>query len=89
MSNTHIVNISSKGVKDDMYQGKDPRRNASGYMDPTAYQAIRNVEREREADDEARFKKLLSTIFYICDLAGFHIEGRLEIRDKKTGKIWR
>ena len=66
---------------------KDPRRNASGYMDPTAYEAIRNVEREAEAEE--RFKKLLNTIFYICDLAGFHIEGRLTIRDKKTGKIWR
>lgn len=66
---------------------KDPRRNASGYMDPTAYEAIRNVEREAEAEE--RFKKLLSTIFYIADLAGFHIEGRLTIRDKKTGKVWR
>lgn len=66
---------------------KDPRRNASGYMDLTAYEAIRNVDREAEA--EKRYKKLLSTIFYICDLAGFHIEGRLTIRDKKTGKIWR
>lgn len=66
---------------------KDPRRNSSGYMDLTAYEAIKNVD--READAEARFKKLLSTIFYICNLAGFQIESRLEIRDKKTGKIWR
>ena len=66
---------------------KDPRRNASGYMDPTAFEAIRNVERESEAEE--RFKKLLSTIFYICDLAGFHIEGRIVLQDKKTGKIWR
>lgn len=65
----------------------DPRRNASGYWDLTAYEAIRNVDREAEAEE--RFKKLLSTIFYICDLAGFHIEGRLTIKDKKTGKIWR
>lgn len=66
---------------------KDPRRNASGYMDPTAYEAIRNVEREAEAEE--RFKKLLNTIFDICELAGFHIEERLTIRDKKTGKVWR
>lgn len=65
----------------------DPRRNASGCMDLTAYEAIRNIDREAEA--EVRFKKLLNTIFSVCDLAGFHIEGRLEIRDKKTGKIWR
>jgi hypothetical protein len=56
-------------------------------MDLTAYEAIRNVERERDA--EARFKKFMTTIFSICDLAGFHIEGRIEIRDKKTGKVWR
>lgn len=66
---------------------KDLRRNASGYIDPTAYNAIRNID--REAESEIRLKKLLSTIFYICDLAGFHIENRLEIRDKKTGRVWR
>lgn len=70
-----------------MYTGNDPRRNASGYVDPTAYEAIRNVE--REAEDEARFKKLLNTIFYICELAGFRIEGRIVLQDKKTGKVWR
>lgn len=70
-----------------MYNGNDPRRNSSGYVDMTAYEAINKID--READAEERFKKLLSTIFYICDLAGFHIEGRLEIRDKKTGKVWR
>jgi hypothetical protein len=66
---------------------RDPRRNASGYMDPTAYEAIRNVDREAEAEE--RFKKLLNTIFYICELAGFRIEGRIVLQDKKTGKIWR
>lgn len=65
----------------------DPRRNASGYMDPTAYKAISKVD--QEADAENRLKKLLTTIFYICDLAGFHIEERLVIKDKKTGKVWR
>lgn len=66
---------------------KDPRRNASGYLDLTAYEAIKKAD--REAHDEARFKKLLNTIFSICDLAGFSIENRLEIKDKKTGKVWR
>lgn len=60
------------------------KRNGSGYYDPTAYKAIIQVEKESE-----RFHKLLSTIFYICDLAGFHVEGRIVLKDKKTGKIWR
>lgn len=66
---------------------RDPRKNSSGCWDLTAYQAIRNVD--READAERRYKKLLSAIFCICDLAGFHIEERLVIRDKKTNKVWR
>ena len=68
--------------------GKEDRKNAEGYSDPTAYEAIKNVERGADADDE-RFHKLLDTIFSICELSGFHVEGRIIIKDKKTGKIWR
>ncbi len=70
-----------------MYKGNDPRRNSSGYMDLTAYEAIERADRDVVA--EARHKKLINTIFYICDLAGFRIEGRLVLKDKKTGKVWR
>ena len=65
----------------------DPRRNASGYLDLTAYEAIKRADAEAEAEE--RFKKLLGTMFYICDLAGFHIEERIAIKDLKTGKVWR
>lgn len=61
--------------------------NASGCKDLTAYHAIENVQREER--DRARVEKLLATIFYICDLAGYRIEGRIAFQDKKTGKIWR
>lgn len=67
---------------------KEDRKNAEGYNDPTAYYAIRNVERDSSTDDE-RFHKLLDSIFNICELSGFHIEGRIVIKDKKTGKVWR
>lgn len=62
----------------------DSRRNAEGYSDPTAYQAIRNID-----TDEDRFYKLLDTIFAICELSDFHIEKRIVIKDKRTGKVWR
>lgn len=42
------------------------------------------VDREYE-----RFRKLLALIFKMCDLAGFEIEGRIAIKDKTTGKVWR
>lgn len=60
------------------------RKNAEGYSDPTAYEAIRNVEKEDE-----RFQKLLRMIFDICELSGFHLEERIILRDKRTGKVWR
>ena len=68
---------------------KDYKRNAEGYLDPTAYQAIKNVEKEDQANEDIRFHKLLDTIFAICELSGFHIESRIIIRDQRTGKIWR
>lgn len=61
-----------------MHKMEKPRRN------PTADEAIRHIE-----DSEARFHKLLDTIFNICELSGFHIENRLVVRDKKTGTVWR
>lgn len=63
---------------------EDLRRNAEGYLDPTAYEAIKNAER-----DDERFHALLNTIFTICELSDFHIEERIVIKDKRTGKIWR
>lgn len=71
-----------------MGYSKDPRYNVSSCLDLTAFQAERHIERE-EREEKSRLDKLLSTIFYICDLAGFHVEGRIVLKDKKTGKIWR
>ena len=67
---------------------RSPLYNASGYPDLTAFEAIRNVERE-ERKNEERVKKLLATLFYICDLAGFRVRERIVLEDKKTGKVWR
>ena len=63
---------------------RDLRKNAEGYSDPTAYQAMKNIAQEDE-----RFHKLLHTLFYICEIAGFQIESRIVLVDKKTGRIWR
>lgn len=61
----------------------NPKFNASGCKDMTAYEAIKSIESEK------RFNKLLAQIFRLCELYGFHLEGRIVLRDKKTGKIWR
>lgn len=67
-----------------MSDDKNPRKNIEGYSDPTAFEAINNVDKEDE-----RFHKLLHTIFNICELSDFEIEGRIVLIDKTTGRIWR
>lgn len=62
---------------------RNPKYNGSGCKDLTAYEAIENIE------SEERLKRLLAHIFRLCDIAGFHVEERIVLRDKKTGKIWR
>ncbi len=64
--------------------GNDSRKNAEGYSDPTAYEAMKNIDKGDE-----QFHKLLHTIFYLCELAGFQIEGRIVLVDKKNGRVWR
>lgn len=61
--------------------------NSSGYMDPTAYEALSRIEAEEKA--QARFEKFLDTIFKICELSGFHIENRIIVKDLRTGKVFK
>lgn len=65
-------------------KGDNLRKNASGYSDPTAYQAIMNVDA-----DAARCNKLIHMIKDMCDLAGFKVDGRITLVDQETGKVWR
>ena len=66
-----------------MYYKNDPRKNSSGYSDMTPYKALENI------DSEKRFKTLLALIFRLCERYGFHLEERIVLKDKKTGKVWR
>lgn len=63
---------------------RDLKRNGSGYVDPTAAKAMKNV-----LDEEARLQKLLTAIFAICELSGFRVQGRIVFEDVKTGKVYR
>lgn len=67
-----------------MNNKNDVKKNASGYSDPTAAEAITHAD---EAYD--RFNKLLGIIFKLCEISGFHLESKIIVRDNKTGKILR
>lgn len=61
-----------------------PWENSSGYPDPTAYEAEKNISAE-----EKRKNELIHTLKYIIRTADFELLNRLEVRDNRTGKIWR
>ena len=67
-----------------LFKEKDPRKNASGCSDPTAYQAMKNID-----DKEEAFKKLFRTLRYICNVAGFEFEGRVVIRHKESRRVYK
>lgn len=67
----------------------DFRLNTSGYYDPTAYKAMKKIERETEVDElHARKKKCIQSMIRIADLMGFRVQGRIALYDKKTGKTF-
>ena len=44
---------------------------------------------EKFKADYFRFRSLLDVIRNICKIAGFTIEGRIVLRDKRSGRVWR
>ena len=66
----------------------DPRRNAEGYLDVTAYLGTKNVIQE-ENEAERKHRDLIHTFRLLADMAGFEIVGRITIKHKKTGRVFR
>ena len=68
-----------------------------GLLKPVNSEMIRGVSVMVKVKDilpliqwnDARFHQLLNTLFSLCELADFHIEGRVVLKDKRTGKVWR
>ena len=65
-----------------------PWLNGSGCPDPTAYAAMNNIEREEKPIDD-KANKVVTTIKSILELSGFELIGRIQIKHKKSGKIYK
>lgn len=73
-----------------MLQGdkNNPFYNSEGYPDPTAYHAMKSVIQE-EKELEKKVHNLISVFKFVTDWAGFEIIGRIQIKHKKTGKVFK
>lgn len=67
---------------------KFPKCNASGLPDPTAHDALLPIA-QAEEELETRTTKLIKVLKGIIDLAGYDLVARIELRDRKSGKIFR
>lgn len=63
-------------------------KNNEGYQDQTAGQALKRVSaEERRRDGEVGI--LINMLKQIISLAGFELVGRIELKDRQTGKEYR
>ena len=70
---------------DEKVTDRELKRNGEGYIDPTAYEAIKRAEAEAEHE---KIRKLIGCLHRVCELSGYTIENRVILRDNKTGKVW-
>lgn len=66
----------------------NPRRNSEGYSDPTAYLGLKSIIEEENAL-EREVNTLIKVLKYIIRNSGFELVSRIEIRDKKTGRVFK
>lgn len=66
----------------------NPKNNSEGYPDPTAYNGTKPL-----IDAEAATLKIIGDLVHVikwtAGQAGFEIIGRIVLKDKSTGKIYR
>lgn len=60
------------------------KRNGSGYVDPTAYKAYKNMKKDREAVAN----KVAYAIYRVAHLAGFNVKS-ITLIDNTTGKTYK
>lgn len=65
-----------------------PWQNGEGYADPTAYEALKAVDRQ-EAEQQKKVNALIGVLKYIINAAGFDLLARIELKDRQTGREYR
>lgn len=68
-----------------------PWLNDSGCPDPTAYEAMKHIQKEekRFSHVDSNAHMVVTTIKNILDLSGFELVERIQIKHTKSGKIYK
>lgn len=65
-----------------------PWQNSEGYSDPTAFEALQTIIKE-ESELEKKVNFVIKVLKFIIRESGFELIGRIEIRDTKTGRVFK
>lgn len=65
----------------------DMKRNAEGYVDPTAYAALKSISRDEKVEKKAAY--IISIFKFIARESGFELMNRIELRHKQSGRTFR
>ncbi len=65
-----------------------PLRNPSGLPDPTAHDALEPIAKA-DAELEKRVNFLIKVLKFIIRESGFELISRIEIKDTKTGRVFK
>lgn len=63
---------------------KSNNTNSAGYLDPTASKAIAAVDEE-----EKELNRLVYVLKYIIKRSKFDLEGRIVLRSKESGRLYK
>ena len=63
--------------------------NDEGYSDPTAETAIGHVMNEQKKRRNDQATKTIKTLQNVAHLAGYDIVGRIELREHRSGRIFK
>lgn len=72
--------------------GDNPKKNGSGCSDPTAYAAIKKLDRKSNPRPRKRSKDIEDMMHIIrrfCEIMDFEIDGHIVLIDKQTGQKYK
>lgn len=67
---------------------RNPKLNAEGYADPTAYNGMREVIKEENQTDKY-VHDLIKVLKFIISSCGFELTERIQLRDIKSGREYK
>ena len=67
---------------------RNPHFNQSGCHDPTAYEALKPIIKE-DAELESKVNFTIKVVKFILNECGFDVLNRIELKDKKSGRVFR